>query len=258
MPTTPTTYLSEIRALLERDQIPAAVNQLKRLLQSSPLLTKVLEQSGRHQAMVKYTIAGVISFEQATETKDDIRRSLLALVDEIEQQQQKPEIKQEFIIAVEMLMASDRRAQTFRLFNRFGLGLLLIVGIVAVFLYVLRDRIWPESLMLTVLVHGPAGKDDLILRDQGEVMLDIGDARYHQPINHEGEATFKAIPGLYIGDTAFLSLDHPQPYKATHPKTSYRLGKGNRLYLEVKLTGLTAYSAMYANTPPSACSTAYV
>ena len=95
MPTTPTTYLSEIRALLERDQIPAAVTQLKRLLQSSPLLTKVLEQSGRHQAMVKYTIAGVISFEQATETKDDIRRSLLALVDEIEQQQQKPEIKQE-------------------------------------------------------------------------------------------------------------------------------------------------------------------
>lgn len=233
------TYLSEIRALLERDQIPAAVGKLKRLLQNSPLLSEVLAQSSRHRAMVHGVIAGTVTVGQGGDIKNDIRRSLLLLIDEIEQQQQqKPEIKQELAAAVEMLRACDRRTQMFLLLNRFGLGLLLIVGLLAVFLYVLRDRIWPESFMLTVLVHGEGGIDDLILKDQGEVRLDVGTGRFEAKVNERGEATFKEIPGLYIGRSCTLTIDHPQPYKATKPDEQYVLRKDAALYLEVSLTGL--------------------
>jgi hypothetical protein len=188
--------------------------------------------------MVNEVIAGTITAWQGGDIKNDIRRSLLALVDEIEQQQQQPEIKQELAATIEILMAHERRAQTFKVLNRFGLGLLLIVGIVAVFLFVLRDRIWPESFMLTVLVHGEGGVDDLILKDQGQVRLDVGTGRFEAKINERGEATFKEIPGLYIGRSCTLTIDHLQPYKATKPDSQYVLQKDAALYIEAKLMGL--------------------
>lgn len=231
-------YLSEIRHLLAKDRIPAAIAQLKRLLGGTPLLSAVLAQSGRHHAMLRHLIAGTATIADTTQTKDEIRRDLLALVDEIERQSQRPDIAEELKEVIVVLHAFERRAHQLRLLSHIGLGLLLLAVLAAGLLYVLRDRIWPGSFLLTVLVHGEKGIDDRILRDQGEVFLDIGMGRFSAKIDGRGEATFKEIPSLYLGRSARLTINHPQPYKALHPDSSYLLDGAQAVYLAVRLGNL--------------------
>ncbi len=233
-----TTYLSEIRILIEKDQIPTAVSKLKQLLKNSPQLNDLLLQSARYNELVKLIISGLLSFEEISGRKSDIRKDLLSLIDEIELREKEPKIKQELSAAVAVLVTRDRRAQKYKQLNRFGIGFLLLAVLVAGFLYLLRDRIWPGSFLVTVLVHGGDGLDDRILKEEGEVWLDFGTGRFDAKIDAQGEATFKEIPSLYLDRTAKITIDHPQPYKVINADSSYLLNAEKAIYLAARLTKL--------------------
>ena len=233
-----TTYLTQVRTLIEKDQIPTAVGKLKLLLQNSPQLNALLLQSARYNALVKQIINGLLSIEQINRAKEMIRKDLLDLIDEIEGQGEKTAIRQELAASIELLNSCDRRAQNFKILNRFGIGFLLLSVLVAGFLYLLRDRIWAGSFMLTVLVHGQGGLDDRILKDEGEVWLDFGMGRFVAKIDAHGEATFKEIPSFYLNRKAVITLEHPQPYKVVSPDSSYLLDGEQAIYLQVRLTNL--------------------
>ena len=47
---------------------------------------------------------------------------------------------------------------------------------------------------LTVYVHGSGGKYDLVLKNEGKVMIDLGDDRRVEGINEKGKAHFPEIP----------------------------------------------------------------
>lgn len=95
-----------------------------------------------------------------------------------------------------------------------------------------------DSFTLTVLVHGKEGKDDLILKDQGKVIMDIGISRPEASINDKGEATFKELPSGYIGKRALISIKHPQPYFPVDRNREYELKEDKSIYLEVELKGI--------------------
>ena len=94
-----------------------------------------------------------------------------------------------------------------------------------------------ESFAVSVLVHGKEGRDDKIITN-GKVILDIGGNRIEEEINSQGEAIFPALRKEYIGKSAFISIDHPQPYFPTHRNQEYILKQGQSIYLEVALTGI--------------------
>ncbi len=73
---------------------------------------------------------------------------------------------------------------------------------------------------------------------QGKVVLDFGTTREEEPINQEGEATFKELPSKFIGKEVHVSIHHPQPYFPTLRDTIYKLEKGKSIYLEIELTGI--------------------
>lgn len=123
-----------------------------------------------------------------------------------------------------------------------GLGLLITIpaGMAEITGYNLKDLLiadGTDAFSVTVLVHGKEGKDHRILRNQGKVVLDIGDTREEEDINAEGEATFKGLSKSYQGQQAFISIDHPQPYLPTQRDVPYFLEKGKSIYLEVALKG---------------------
>jgi len=62
---------------------------------------------------------------------------------------------------------------------------------------------------LTVYVHGPAGQQDLLLRNQGEVLLDLGGDRRSAPIGGKGQAFFPEIPANFRGQKVNVALDAP-------------------------------------------------
>lgn len=90
-----TPFLNQIRQHIAVDELPATLQQLRTLLETSPRLNEVLQQSGRFNDLLYQIRMGTLSYEQATLTKNQIRASLLDLVDEIEKEAQQPAIATE-------------------------------------------------------------------------------------------------------------------------------------------------------------------
>lgn len=59
---------------------------------------------------------------------------------------------------------------------------------------------------LTVFVHGPGGPQDLILRNEGRVAIDVGPERRLEQIGEKGSAFFPAIPADYRGKDVPVSV----------------------------------------------------
>jgi hypothetical protein len=60
---------------------------------------------------------------------------------------------------------------------------------------------------LTVYVHGKDGPQDLVLRNSGDVLLDLGLDRRRQPIGSEGQAYFPAIPPNFQGQEVPIGVE---------------------------------------------------
>lgn len=121
----------------------------------------------------------------------------------------------------------------------------ILVGIVAVLFQIAGVRLKdifgdgasPETFTVTVFVHGKKGKDDRILKNQGQVMLGLRTNEMPCSINEKGEATFKEIPMGFKGQKVPIRIEHPQPYRATHPDSLYLLEPNVAIYLETALEG---------------------
>lgn len=93
----------------------------------------------------------------------------------------------------------------------------------------------PQFTSVTVFVHGKNGRQDMILRQQGFVLMDVGNERKRASINENGQAFFQ---NLRIGDTVQLNVDFSEPYKATQPNKKYVIEDESSIYLETALQGL--------------------
>lgn len=114
----------------------------------------------------------------------------------------------------------------------------VLAGVAEISGYSLRDYFGGNSIdsfSLTVLVHGKEGKDDILLKNQGKVVLDIGGDRKEEAINMQGEATFKELPGGFIDKKALISIDHPEPYFPIKRNEEYLLEENKAIYLAIEL-----------------------
>jgi carboxypeptidase family protein len=84
---------------------------------------------------------------------------------------------------------------------------------------------------LTVYVHGPAGRQDLALRGQGAVLLDLGGDRRSAAIGDKGQAFFPEIPANFRGRNVNVALD-ASGYERTD-SNQLQLD-GTSAYLEVR------------------------
>ncbi|HEV3165304.1 MAG TPA: hypothetical protein VGZ22_14855, partial [Isosphaeraceae bacterium] len=55
----------------------------------------------------------------------------------------------------------------------------------------------PSTFPLTVYVHGPGGLSDIVLRNSGEVFMDLDGDRRHVAIGDQGQAYFPAVPATF-------------------------------------------------------------
>src|ERR1700730_4744028 len=85
---------------------------------------------------------------------------------------------------------------------------------------------------MTVYVHGEAGRQDIVLRNSGYVLLDLGGDRRRQPIGADGQAYFHEIPANFLGQEVPISVES-DTYEPTKPGEKYRLS-GSSLYVSVR------------------------
>jgi len=87
----------------------------------------------------------------------------------------------------------------------------------------------------TVFVHGKKGPFDMVLRQQGYVIMEVNGNRQKQLISENGDAHFG---NLQIGDKIRLDIDFSEPYHPVHRDSVYTVGSDGKIYLEVALEGI--------------------
>lgn len=90
-----------------------------------------------------------------------------------------------------------------------------------------------ESFSVTVFVHGEGGVQNVPLRGEGYVLLDLGPDRRSEAIAGKGEAHFSGIPARFRGQEVPIGLE-ADGFSPADPNTRQRLGEES-LYLAVKL-----------------------
>jgi len=88
-------FITHIHSLIAKGDIPAALKELSNLLESSPHLTEAIHLQSRYNDITHQIRLGVVSFENATLTKNQITAGLLDLLDFIQEKQTEPQIKTE-------------------------------------------------------------------------------------------------------------------------------------------------------------------
>ena len=130
--------------------------------------------------------------------------------------------------------------------------LLLIAGALIVIAGIVYLAFWqspdPKMQSVSVFVHGKKGRQDMILRKQGYVLMDVNGERKKADINENGVAYFQ---NLHIGDSVSIDVDFSEPYKSINPDSLYIINTGGRIYLPVALQGIEKVigKVLYNNEP---------
>ncbi len=93
-------FLNHIRTLIAESDVKTALNLLQRFLKDSPKLDEALMHAARFQDVMKHIHSGTIDFDTATITKNQINKSIIELLREIEEQSKTPALEAEIKEAV--------------------------------------------------------------------------------------------------------------------------------------------------------------
>ncbi|MEA2328828.1 MAG: hypothetical protein QOE68_3787 [Thermoanaerobaculia bacterium] len=88
-----------------------------------------------------------------------------------------------------------------------------------------------KTFHLTVFVHGPGGKNDIVLRNRGAVLLDLGGNRAKAQIREDGQAIFAEIPPSFRNQLVTVGIEDAD-YELVDGRQR-QLGETS-LYLEVR------------------------
>ena len=136
---------------------------------------------------------------------------------------------------------NDLKTKLWQSLTAIGVVVALLAGIAEISGYSLRDFFdsntassLTEPFDVTVFVHGEQGKQDMILRQKGKVIMDFSGDRRSEPIDDDGKVTFRNIPTAKAKDSVLLNIDFSEPlspYKSPPkicPHSLYRYLFGGR------------------------------
>lgn len=218
----------ELKELISEGSIQEAIDALKKQTKdgSEKLHNAVILQQSNWSELQIAQLSGTNTKEAQEHTSQQIKDSLLKIIDEV------------------FKTAKKKRLAWWK----YVVGAGVIVGIIAGIVTTLKHLGYLESQsnkssnIITVLAHGPEGKDDLVLPNRGLVYLIYGDDKRAEEVNGEGEATFKQISEKHFLEGAKVELlfEDPlgEPYRARYPDSLYQLTKEQYLDLEVVLEGM--------------------
>ncbi|MGB1206224.1 MAG: TIR domain-containing protein [Chitinophagales bacterium] len=121
----------------------------------------------------------------------------------------------------------------------FSFAMLLLIA------FAFRDTIFPDTMKtlnepfdVTVFVHGENGKQDMVLRQKGNIIMDFSGERRPVPIDANGKAIFHNIAANKAGHTILLDIDFSEAYRPIITDSPYVLQPNTDIYLQVALQNL--------------------
>ena len=221
-----------IRELVTNGHIAEALEQLSGITTDDATQRKIDVISARYERYRQQTIKSILSQDQQTLEYNRIVNSLLELLsnesETISQKSSQPS-----------LMSSGLNRKQWKYYLG-GLAAIIAVlaGLAELSGYSLRDLFdgnesIVEDAQLTVYVHGPGGRQDYVLENEGSLILDLKNDRRVAQIGQYGRTNFGQI-GISKGNSIHLSVKAAN-YELATLDSDY-IYDGNPIYLEVRST----------------------
>jgi|SRR5271165_757743 len=112
------------------------------------------------------------------------------------------------------------------------LFMLLIAGITFFALQKFAPGPSEPTFPFTVFVQGKGGPSDVVLKNSGYVVLDLGGDRRTEAIGEKGQSYFPAIPATFRGQEVPIGVES-DAFELSDPKQKCRLD-GSSIYLSVQ------------------------
>ncbi|MBL7785378.1 MAG: carboxypeptidase regulatory-like domain-containing protein [Chitinophagales bacterium] len=219
-------FIEHIRNLIAKDDFATAIEQLSALLKDSPCLNEAVQQSARYNNVMQQIRLGIVDFQSANITLNQIRYSTLELLSEIEEQtaqdkgilaevekasisivNSKNTVVNSTISAGGNVTIGDTNIQTesgtSRKLRLFLYAFVPILAMAAAFFYIKYQKL-QEPLNLTVAVEDATPNPNIPLT-KSTVTLTYGDKTENQTI--EKEAVFKGIPPNFRDKNGLLKVE---------------------------------------------------
>jgi hypothetical protein len=134
--------------------------------------------------------------------------------------------------------------------KQFGGNLVLGGPIVGFFLVVVLGFVLvpdPSTFPVTFFVHGPGGPQDTVLRNSGEVWVDLAGDRRKASISDQGQAFLPGIPANFRSQEvlAWVSSDN---FESAEANKKYKL-EGQAIYLPVRRKAGRLYGLVESEDP---------
>ncbi|MEM9936610.1 MAG: hypothetical protein AAF824_23485 [Bacteroidota bacterium] len=236
----------QLITLIQEGKIDKLVNILRQGYETGSINTEsdlFIQLSAQWSQFKRQEIENTLTPEEAKISRNTLSRSFLMFVnklpDDLDIITDEQEVNNKGEIEPEKDTFSKEQIW------KFILGVGVIVGIISGTFAILGINVKDmftggkvDVFSVSVIVHGKNGKDQPILRNQGEVLLDIGGKREVAPIDGNGQATFLQLAGGFKGDSALISIIHPQPYFPVNRDRKYILLPNKVIYLNTELVGM--------------------
>jgi hypothetical protein len=87
-------------------------------------------------------------------------------------------------------------------------------------------------LQLTIYVHGPGGPQDIVLDNQGAVMVDFGNRRDKQRVGENGRTNFGEVGSRFLNKEIKITIQ-AEGFVLAKPEATY-IYDGEPIYIELK------------------------
>jgi len=228
---TPTALKQTLQQLIAQGKTGQAIDQLLQRTEHSgdtELREEVLMQSARYRDYAKARRLGTSSAEDQQTALARINQALLHISNQL------PEDGDGDRSGGRRVKPRQTKAWQWVVGAGVVIGILSgIAGITGFNLKSLFGMGAAESpLQLTVYVHGPAGRQDIVLENEGQLILDLRNDRRVRKIGENGRTNFGEISRSFLEQPIPLSVQ-AEGYEMAHPDSSY-VYDGEPIYLEVR------------------------
>jgi hypothetical protein len=125
------------------------------------------------------------------------------------------------------------------------------IGITALFYLVSPSLIekftsCTDPFSITIYTHGNKGKQDVVLRSIGEIVVDIKNDRKTEKINEKGYSIVVGIPSNYIGERVPINVLAPT-YQSAYSDSLFELKPNQSIYIKLKRKNLDKIKGYVVN-----------
>lgn len=218
-----------LQQLIAQGKTEQVIDQLLQLTERSgdtALREEVLLQASRYRDYAKAKRMGTSSTEDQQITLARINQALIQIIQQLSEEEKKSSITP----------APRPKTKTWQYVVGVGVVIGILSGIAGITGFNLKSLLGMGAtnspLQLTVYVHGPDGRQDIVLENEGQLLLDLRNDRRVAQIGEHGRTNFGEISRDFVGKEIPLSVQ-AEDYEMAYPDSGY-VYDGEPVYLEVR------------------------